>query len=290
MKCGNRFFVAISIALFTIFLTLLNIVTDRWEQYRGSEYVSCQLRGFMKSSSCEPKPSVGEVGDKVIVMAKMEDEDTSWVEDYLGDWQRAIYTVNPSANTPADTLVTPLNKGHEAMAYLTYVIDNYDKLASTIVFLHSHRSGFLTAWHVDSPMHDNVWAMQHLQLDFVQENGYVNLRCNWNPGCTKAQRKNNKHITWDVWQELFTNTSTPPAAAAADSDSETGEKKAMYMPTEVGAACCAQFAVSKKQVQQRPKDDYIQFRRWVIETKKDDAHSGRVMEYIWHVIFGKNAV
>ena len=178
------------------------------------------------------------------------------------------------------------------MAYLTYIIDNYYQLPSTIAFLHSHRSGFLQAWHVDSPLHDNVAAMQALQLDHVQRNGYVNLRCNWNPGCMKSHL-DNKHVTPDVFQQVFENTSTPPfneTSAAAGISTRDDKQKQLVIPSQVGAACCAQFAVSRTQVLQRPLDDYIQFRQWVLDTEKNDARSGRVMEFLWHVIFGKEAV
>ncbi|KAL9624641.1 MAG: hypothetical protein Q9160_001306 [Pyrenula sp. 1 TL-2023] len=243
-------------------------------------------------------------------MAKMEKDDTSWVNDELPDWQRAIYTVNPSRNSPSSKssssssshlLTTPLNKGHESMAYLTYLIDHYPSnstsspsMPSTIAFLHSHRSGFFSAWHVDTPLHSNVAAMQALQLPFVARNGYVNLRCNWNPGCEKAHRKN-KHVTREVWEEVFSDTSTPPANETAPPppppvSTSADREKQMYMPSEVGAACCAQFVVSREQVLKRPKEDYEKFRRWVVETEMDDAKSGRVMEFLWHVIFGKDAV
>jgi hypothetical protein len=199
-------------------------------------------------------------------------------------------------------LKTPFNKGHESMAYLTYLIDNYDNLPSTIAFLHSHRSGFLLAWHVDAPLHDNVAAMRSLQLDFVQRNGYVNLRCNWNPGC-KGTHRRNKHVTGQVWHEVFDGTSTPPlnstssgAAAAMASGAASPsafiayDQKFLQMPQRVAAACCAQFAVSRDQVLKRPRDDYVKFRQWVIDTDKSDASSGRVMEFLWHVIFGKESV
>lgn len=188
------------------------------------------------------------------------------------------------------------------MAYLTYLIDNYDNLPSTIAFLHSHRSGFLLAWHVDAPLHDNVAAMRSLQLDFVQRNGYVNLRCNWNPGC-KGTHRRNKHVTGQVWHEVFGETSTPPfnstssgAAAALASGAVSPsafiahDQKFLQMPQRVAAACCAQFAVSRDQVLKRPRDDYVKFRQWVIDTDKSDASSGRVMEFLWHVIFGKESV
>ena len=166
-----------------------------------------------------------------------------------------------------------MNKGHEAMAYLSYIIDKYDDLPSTLAFLHSHRDGFLSAWHTDTPHHDNVDALRSLQLPFVQSNGYVNLRCNWNPGCLEAHR-NNAHVTHEVWNEVFRGTSSDKSP----------------FPSQVGAGCCAQFAVSKTQVLQRPLGDYQHIRDWIITTEENDAKSGRVMEFLWHVIFGKEGV
>ncbi|KAK5257409.1 hypothetical protein LTR16_000747 [Cryomyces antarcticus] len=129
--------------------------------------------------------------------------------------------------------------------------------AESNAFLHSHRSGFLNAWHTDTPMHDDVYAMEHLQLEFVRRNGYVNLRCKWNPGCIKAHRQN-RHITNEIWQTVFNDTSTPPPRDTAISGlALEAEEKAFSMPAEVGAACCAQFVVSREQVRKRPWDDYM---------------------------------
>ncbi len=72
--------------------------------------------------------------------------------------------------------------------------------------------------------------------------------------------------------------------------SKEDRDKAMYLRGHTAAACCAQFAVSKEQVLRRPVEDYIRFRDWVVHTEKNDAKSGRVMEYLWHVIFGKDSV
>lgn len=190
-------------------------------------------------------------------------------------WQAAIYTVNPSSNTTsATTLTTPMNKGRESMAYLSYVIDNYANLPSTLAFIHSHRAGFLSAWHTDTPLHDNVDALRSLRIPFVQANGYVNLRCNWNPGCLEAHRQN-AHVTPEVWRDVFVVTSKEEEEEA---------------PMLVGAACCAQFAVSRERVLERPVGDYERFREWVVETEKSDAKSGRVLEFLWHVIFGMEAI
>lgn len=188
-----------------------------------------------------------------------------------------------------DILTTPMNKGHESMAYLTYVIDHYSELPSTIAFLHAHRAGFLMAWHVDAPLHDNVIAMNNLQTDFIQENGYVNLRCNWNPGCKEGHRFN-QHVTEQVWWDIFEGTSTPPLNTSSEYETESFGGRYMRKPAQIGAACCAQFAVSRRQVHTRPREDYIKFRQWIIDTELNDASSGRVMEFMWHVIFGMNSV
>ena len=195
--------------------------------------------------------------------------------DVLYSWQAAIYTVNPSGQDP-NVLYTPENKGREAMAYLTYIIDNYARLPSYIAFLHSHRDGFLSSWHTDTPLHSNVDALRALRLPYVQQNGYVNLRCKHSPGCLGKDR-HNAHITPEIYQELFKGTSTEL-------------DKLSSAPQLVGSACCAQFVVSKKQVQQRPLKDYERFREWLLETQQSDAKSGRVMEFAWHIIFGRDAI
>jgi hypothetical protein len=109
-----------------------------------------------------------------------------------------------------------------------------------------------------------------LKLDLVQEQGYVNLRCASKPGCQPRDIKNNIHINEEIWGQIFGDNVT--------------------MPKEIGAACCAQFAVSRTQVQQRTKDEYIHFRNWVLDTLLPDRESGRVMEYLWHIIFGRDGV
>ncbi|BCR85862.1 DUF3431 domain-containing protein [Aspergillus chevalieri] len=291
MRCGLRLLCCGLLVIFVPLYLLERHLHDLYNQYHAGDYVVDWWK--YKQPSYKDVAAQTTPGDKVIVMAKLEEEQTNWVEEELPDWQRAIYIVNPSS-TDEDILTTPVNKGHESMAYLTYVIDHYDKLPSTIAFLHSHRSGFLMAWHVDAPLHDNVAAMRALQTPFVQQNGYVNLRCNWNPGC-KENHRHNKHITEEVWTEVFAGTSTPPLNASESASIATDlrfgqDQKYMLMPQFVGTACCAQFAVSRDQVHKRPREDYVKIRQWIIDTDKSDAVSGRVMEFLWHVIFGMESV
>ncbi|KAJ5716472.1 hypothetical protein N7493_008383 [Penicillium malachiteum] len=291
MKGGLRVLLCIGCVLFFSLYLLEAHIQDICNQYRAGSFVWTWIDRHIPGSRPPPPPYIGIPGDKVIVMAKLEEEYTNWVEEELPDWQRAIYIVNPTAETRMNDsiLTTPMNKGHEAMAYLSYVIDHYDILPSTIAFLHAHRSGFFMAWHVDAPLHDNVIAMRNLQIPFVQQNGYVNLRCNWNPGC-KADHRINGHVTEEIWYDMFEGTSTPPLNMSSSDEIEEPGKRYARKPMYIAAACCAQFAVSKEQVRMRPKEDYLKIRQWLIDTELSDAKSGRVMEYLWHIIFGADSV
>jgi len=124
--------------------------------------------------------------------------------------------------------------------------------------------------------------MQSLQTDYVISEGYSNLRCVWSLGCPaeiRPQQENSRPAgdhageTQVVYAEAF-QTLFP------------GEP----IPETVGVACCAQFAVTREKVRERPIEDYQRYREWVVNTTLEDYISGRVMEYSWHLIFGRPPV
>lgn len=171
-----------------------------------------------------------------------------------------------------------MNKGHEANAYLTYLVDNYYQLPSTIAFVHPHEKGYPQAWHTDAPNYSNVHSLQMLNVDFVQSNGYVNLRCISNPGCPDEvqpfREPPNESRPYEcafpeAWKYIFENEDVPHVSATP---------------------CCAQFAVSKEQVLKRSLSFYTRAHRWLQNTPLDDDTSGRVFEYLWHIIFGQEPV
>ena len=109
-------------------------------------------KGFQepKVDSLSPYPvgklkPAGSNYTKALVLPKLRSEDTSWVEETLGDMlssgglSHAIYVVD-DASAP---LHPPQNKGHEVMVYLTYIIDHYDALPDVSIFMHAHR----WSWH-----------------------------------------------------------------------------------------------------------------------------------------------
>jgi len=192
----------------------------------------------------------------------------------LTSWQHAIYHMDD----PSYVLHPPENKGREAMAYLTFLIDHYENLPEIIVFLHPHLKGWPEAWHTDAPDYSNVNSVRSLRLEYVREHGYANMRCISDPGCPgeiqpfRNDPTRSAELAFpDAWMYFFqTNMST--------------------VPDVVGTPCCSQFAVSREQVRKRPQSDYLRYRKWLLETELNSDVSGRVMEYMWHIIFGKDPV
>ncbi|KAF2877851.1 hypothetical protein BDV95DRAFT_532811 [Massariosphaeria phaeospora] len=206
----------------------------------------------------------------VIVVPKTVKEDLGWMEKDLPDSPIVIYEVdNPNAENKV-----PKNKGREAMVYLSYIIDHYDALPDTILFMHAHRK----AWHNNMLMGlDSVQMIKRLNHDRVARLGYMNVRCHHDPGCPDWIHMDRpggdfdffhkpEEIYWrrQVWEEIHPGAPIPPT---------------------ISGICCAQFAVSRDRIRDVPLARYQHYRKWLLNTAIDDQFSGRIFEYIWHYIF-----
>jgi hypothetical protein len=246
----------------------------------GEEQAS-ESDGSDEEEEKEPEPPPPT---KVVVIGKLSTEETDWVGQELSDWQNAIYVVDLDANEESPTrLRTKMNKAREAMPYLTYIIDTYPHFPDVVAFIHPHRRGMPMAWHNDARGNDAVNMMRDLRLQTVLDRGYVNLRCNNEIGCPDEvqpfrdppdPKKHAEHAFPYVYGHFFNVTFT------------TMREKIPVVATQ----CCAQFAVSRDQLLKLPKQEYVRYRTFLEETHYDDATSGRVMEYMWHIIFGRDAV
>jgi len=181
---------------------------------------------------------------------------------------------------PNAALTVPGNRGNEGMAYLTYIIDHYDELPSVMIFQHASRY----QWHNDDPLYDGQRMLEQLSIPFVKQEGYVNLRCVWKIGCPVEIHPFTEEYRHAL-EYLF-----PPKAGSYYRQAFEYLFPDLPVPSEVGVSCCAQFAVTAAKVQERPKRDYERYRRWIVETPLDDNVSGRIMEYSWHIMFGKDSV
>ncbi len=114
--------------------------------------------------------------------------------------------------------------------------------------------------------------LRHFQIPYLEQEGYVNIRCAWLLGCPaeikpfdeEGEHREAVHAGGDykqAFEHLFPD---------------------MKVPRNVGVSCCAQFAATKEKIRERKKEEYIKYRNWLMATKLGDSISGRVFEYSWH--------
>lgn len=123
--------------------------------------------------------------------------------------------------------------------------------------------------------------LDRLQIKYILAQGYVNLRCVWTLGCPAEMHPLDEQTEQHTKDD---STGTYYAKAFAELFPEKP------IPTVVGVSCCAQFAVSREKIRERPIADYKRFRQWLLDTQLRDHVSGRILEYSWHMIFGHDAV
>jgi hypothetical protein len=94
--------------------------------------------------------------------------------------------------------------------------------------------------------------------------------------------------------ELSQEAPSDPKSAKTTEFAYPAAFKALFpgedLPDVVGVACCAQFALTRQKIRERPISDYHRYRNWIMNTHLEDHVSGRVLEYSWHIIFGRSAV
>ncbi|CAI6336924.1 unnamed protein product [Periconia digitata] len=270
---------AIPLIALSTFLVTLIIWFNRFDTPRqqlsnlSSLYHDSISSGVRRPFSPGAAKPPGSAYSRVLVIAKTSEEDVGWVRDDLPNLPTVIYQVD-KANA---TYRVPKNKGNEAMVYLTYLIDHYDQLADTTIFIHAHS----ITWHnnilldLSTPM-----TIQRLQDDRVWRQGFMNLRCHLEPGCPSIflnqttsnvghkEKPSDEMFRPETFKELFPGHKVPPV---------------------LSEPCCAQFAVSRDRVKDNPRKTYEHLRAWLLATPLDDASSGRVFEYVWQYLFTRNA-
>ncbi|MCJ1333437.1 hypothetical protein MMC10_010136 [Thelotrema lepadinum] len=244
----------------TIFLILI---------FSRSHFLPLQFH--LPNSKTEKQPAIS----KVIVAAARATEDVSWMSKIGDGWEPYAYNVD---NTdPTAPLQIPKNKGHEAMVYLSFIIDRYDSLPNYTIFVQGHEK----AWHQED---DLMPLIRNLRLPALDAAGYVPLRCDWYPSCPAEI----KPITHDavVWG---------PGVHRQDAEDGIVEVWPRFfpgveLPETIAGHCCAQFAVTAGRIRSGERETYVKMREWLLETALLDDVSGRVLEKLWAFIFTEEAV
>lgn len=192
-------------------------------------------------------------------------------------WTPYIYTTS----TPPEPgyLVAPTARGREAVPYLDFIVTHYDRLPTYMAFIHAAPK----QWHNDILGRHTLPILQNLHLDSVARLGYLNLRCTHEPGCpvsvnphapTEIDVRNGdiRASFVDVYMQIF------------------GVAERELVPQHVGGVCCAQFAVSRERVLQRPREEYARMLDWAVNGVETDSFGvGWVFEKVWHIVFGMEA-
>lgn len=101
----NNLKTVLRVALYLIIIGAVLLVAhlqDLGDQYRVIDYFAFSLLSARPNRPYRPKPIGTKVGDKVIVMAKMEHEDTSWVAEELPEYvvSELIHVVTLATDFP----------------------------------------------------------------------------------------------------------------------------------------------------------------------------------------------
>lgn len=235
-----------------------------------------RLENLRYKSAFQLDPPSEDAPYGAVVLAGNQSEPISWLLELQPNYTTYQYNIL-KLDDPGSPLRIPANKGKEAMVYLSFIVDNYDALPWSVIFLHGH----LDAWHQEDTAVNLIHSLNRNQLARA---GYVSLRCDWYPSCPAELRpKDHDAVVWgneglhedtekavsQSWRQLFPNED---------------------LPETIAAPCCAQFAVTRQAILRRSKADFERMRQWLIETLMMDELSGRVFEKLWAYIFTGEAV
>jgi hypothetical protein len=218
---------------------------------------------------------------KALVVASTPREDTAWLSDISPSLNWTIHHYRLDGPLSPGLSVPP-SKVSEAMAYLTYIIDNYDTLPDVIFFRH----GDSRPWHQKLSSAEEV---SRLRAEYVLKAGYTSVRCL--DGCENILSLEGVQPASDM--------AVLPLLSRVDHLVTLLEhflEPARYpdlegsVPKQLAAPCCAQFAVSRERVLRRDKEWWVKLREWLIKAPIPGVNSGPLMEHLWHIFFGVEAM
>jgi hypothetical protein len=171
----------------------------------------------------------------------------------------SILKSDPKCKTP--------NKGHEASSYLNFIINNYDNLPMHVAFIHGHES----AWHQKKSIIEELMSKKWLNKSYYSLNGLF-VQCS--PEDDDHFKRKVYADQSRIWDDIFR-----PVLK-------------MDQPKKYALDCCAQFIVSRESIKKHSLDSYKHLYDFTINKassySSEEKFAGWQMEYIWHVIFGRD--
>lgn len=294
--------VLVQLGVFLVILALLIHVNRPRSSKKTFSWTT--IRYASKSTTIvEPRgtcPGIEQTSKPALVVSRVADDGpVEWLDALADKYHLCVYSVDAPIHTTGQHLQVPANRGHEAMAYLTFLIDNYSHLPTAgMVFVHGSRF----AWHNDHPEYDNAALLAALNVNnALYSAGYHNLRCDWSAstcspsyGPPQASLETSMRATLEPWNARAASDTALPRALALlfggsdDDPVQAGARLLLGRSDALRAQCCAQFVVSRERVLQHSRQEYISLRQWLLDdgiAPRDDRIAGRILSYIWHILF-----
>jgi len=165
------------------------------------------------------------------------------------------------------------NVANEATSYLHFIINNYDNMPEHLIFIHDEN----TSWHHDGKITERIRSwIQEYETNGSTYYEFNNMDIDKPPDYhTDSERK--------LWENVFEKHICPYKDA---------------LP--LSGKCCAQFIVSKEQIQKHPKQFYQDYYKWLLDNTSEegngaseDMYSGynmnRYAEWSWRFIFSPSS-
>ncbi|KAL2842104.1 hypothetical protein BJX68DRAFT_270822 [Aspergillus pseudodeflectus] len=199
------------------------------------------------------------------------------------------------ADDPNATHSVPMNKGNEAMVYLSFLIDRYYSLPEAMAFMHAGR----TSYHNNHLLHlSSSRLVRNLRTQYVRARGFVNLGCDWSSYCTRPPTASasplvsadNKQAVPGSLYPISVLTRHPPSDPRAEYSTFAMIWASLFpgqpVPPVLGTVPGGQFALSREAALRVPLRELKRLRQWIIETDYLTSKDiGAVFEMLWHVLF-----
>lgn len=237
------------------------------------------------TASLSQKPLTGS--KKALILAKPWTVDAAWMAHELSSWDTSVYNISNS--TAPINPATPLSieafppKGGAALAFLTWIVENYDNLSDVNFFIS-------TLPVVQGANPDAVLGIRNiaptlhmLNTSYVVHHNFTSMRCDFEPGCASTaeevhpmltssdpSRAWHKHVV-GAWNAFALNSKMP-------------------VPERIANPAGAQFAATRDQIRGQTKQQYQSVRQWVATSTLDEDALTQVMDSMYHIILGRNAL
>ena len=201
--------------------------------------------------------------EKLVLMLNHWTEDLRWVKHQ--PFKAVVYDKHPTSEQRGSKHFVEKNVAGEASSYLKFIVDYYDALPDSVLFLHSHRYAY----------HQTDLLILLGTIDRGKD--FSDAYCNVNDAAWGLLDENvaylKEHWGREGWLRKWLGEQTDE------------------WPLD---RCCAQFVVGRDRIRRRPKEFYVEalevVTRCDVEDREKSRRLGLLMEWIWHVVFGENIV